>query len=75
MPGLNAALSLAHPDLLGVFLSGSGPSIVALARERLSEIEEMLAQSYRPLGIPFRTSVLRVHNPASSMIAPLLCSS
>ncbi len=75
VPGLNAALSLAHPDLLGVFLSGSGPSIVALARERLSEIEEMLAQSYRPLGIPFRTSVLRVHNPASSMIAPLLCSS
>jgi homoserine kinase len=75
VPGLNAALSLAHPDLLGAFLSGSGPSIVALARERLGEIEEMLAQSYRPSGIPFRTSVLRVHNPSSSMIAPLLCSS
>ena len=75
VPGLNAALSLAHPDLLGAFLSGSGPSIVALARERLGEIEEMLAQSYRPLGIPFRTSVLRVHNSSSSMIAPLLCSS
>ena len=75
VPGLKRALSLEHPDLLGAFLSGSGPSIVALARERLGEIEEMLAQSYRPLGIPFRTSVLRVHNPSATMIAPLLCTS
>jgi homoserine kinase len=75
VPGLHAALSLAHPELLGAFLSGSGPSIVALARARSGEIEEMLAQSYRPLGIPFRTSILRVHNPASEMIAPLLCTS
>lgn len=75
VPGLNAALRLSHPDLLGVFLGGSGPSIVALARERCSEIEEMLAQSYRPLGIPFRTSVLRVHNPSLITVAPVLCTS
>ena len=75
VPGLKTALKLSHPDLLGIFLGGSGPSIVALAREKSSEIEELLAQSYRPLGIPFRTSILRVHNPSSSMIAPLLCTS
>ena len=75
VPGLNTALRLSHPDLLGVFLGGSGPSIVALARERCSEIEELLVQSYRPLGIPFRTSILRVHDPSSSTVAPLLCTS
>ena len=75
VPGLNAALSIEHPDLIGVFLSGSGPSIVALARERLAEIEELLARSYRPLGIPFRTSILRVHNPSSTIVAPVLCTS
>jgi homoserine kinase len=75
VPGLNAALSLEHPDLLGIFLSGSGPSIVALARERLGEIDELLARSYRPLGIPFRTSILRVHNPSSTVVAPILCTS
>ncbi len=75
VPGLNAALRLSHPDLLGVFLSGSGPSIVALARERRAEIEELMAQSYRPVGIPFRTSILRVHSPMSATVAPVLCAS
>ncbi len=75
VPGLNAALRLSHPDLLGVFLGGSGPSIVGLARDRWSQIEELLAQSYRPLGIPFRTSILRVHNPSSvTASAVLSCS-
>ncbi len=72
VPGLNAALRLSHPDLLGVFLSGSGPSIVALARENSCEIEELMAESYRPLGIPFRTSILRVHSPSLTTEAPLL---
>jgi len=72
VPGLNVALRLSHPDLLGVFLSGSGPSIVALARERSGEIEELMAESYRPLGIPFRTSILRVHNASQSAVASML---
>ena len=63
VPGLSAALGLTHPDLLGVFLSGSGPSIVALARNHCSEIEELLAQSYRPLGIGFQTNILHAHTP------------
>lgn len=74
VPGLNAALGLSHPELLGIFLSGSGPSIVALARQRLVEIEELLDRSYRPLGIPFRTSILRAHNPSMIASAVLSCS-
>jgi len=62
VPGLSAALKLSHPDLLGVFLGGSGPSIVALARRKCHAISDLLSESYRPLGIPFHTSILRVHN-------------
>ena len=75
VPGLNAALKLSHPDLLGVFLGGSGPSVVALARKRCHEIVSLLEDSYRPLGIPFRTSVLRVHNPINAPFSAAICCS
>ena len=65
VPGLGAALKLSHPSLLGSFLGGSGPSLVTLARDPVEEVEELLAESYRPLGIPFRTFILRVHTPDS----------
>ena len=75
VPGLSAALKLSHPDLLGVFLGGSGPSIVALAREGCHVIADFLSESYRPLGIPFHTSVLRVHNHVSlPACAAISCS-
>jgi homoserine kinase len=64
VPGLKTALGLSHPSLLGVFLSGSGPSIVALARHACEEVAQLLAESYRPLGIPFRVLILNVHTPA-----------
>ncbi|MFB3815629.1 MAG: homoserine kinase [Terriglobales bacterium] len=61
VPGLQQALHLDHPDLLGVCLSGAGPSIVAFAERNTDEIERVLAKSYEPLGIPFRIRTLRVH--------------
>jgi homoserine kinase len=66
VPGLKAALGLSHPNLLGVFLSGSGPSLVAVARHGCDEIADLLGNSYRPLGIPFRTLILSVHTPAAA---------
>src|SRR5208283_773674 len=61
VPGLAQALNLEHQDLLGVCLSGSGPSIVALAETNLSEISELLASIYKPLGIGYRLRTLKVH--------------
>ena len=46
VPGLAQALELEHEDLLGVCLSGSGPSIVALAQTNLQAIAELLASVY-----------------------------
>mgnify|MGYP005809629585 CR=1 FL=1 len=65
VPGLERALGLDHPDLLGVCLSGAGPSIVAFA-EKPAAVEELLAKSYEPLGIPFRIRTLRVHQTTQS---------
>lgn len=75
VPGLSAALGLSHPSLLGVFLAGSGPSLVALARENCEEIEELLLRSYLPLGIPFETAILQAHGESFAPIAPALCCS
>ncbi len=62
VPGLAEALALDHPDLLGVCLSGSGPTVVALAAGDTGGIEEALAAIYARLGVPCRLRVLNAHN-------------
>jgi homoserine kinase len=61
VPGLEKALSLEHPDLLGVCLSGAGPSIVALAQQNFEAIEELLRKSFLPLGLTFTIRNIRAH--------------
>ena len=46
VPALAEALELQHPDLLGVCLSGSGPSIVAIAERNHREIGRLLGSVY-----------------------------
>jgi homoserine kinase len=61
VPGLEQALALEHPDLLGVCLSGSGPSIVAFADRNIPAIESLLRRVYDRLGLPCEVRALRVH--------------
>lgn len=61
VPGLEQALELEHEDLLGVCLSGAGPSIVALAEKNCAAIEQLLQTTYRPVGVPFRIRTLRAY--------------
>src|SRR5579872_1604295 len=63
VPGLEKALALEHPDLLGVCLSGAGPSIVALGERNLFRIAKVLSGCYAPLGIPYQVRILRAHPP------------
>ncbi len=67
VPGLKEALDLRHPDLLGVCLSGAGPSIVALAQRNHDQIANLLAESYRRTQIPFVTRVLSAHQPSDNL--------
>ena len=62
VPGLSEALALEHPDLVGVCLSGAGPTVVALAIGSIESIQDALAGIYRRLGVPCQIRVLAAHN-------------
>jgi homoserine kinase len=66
IPGFSEALNLQHRDLLGVCLSGSGPSIVAMAERNLWEIGDLLAGIYRRTGIPYQLRILEAHQEISA---------
>jgi homoserine kinase len=61
IPGLEQALMLDHPDVLGVCLSGAGPSVVAFAVRSFADIETKLAKIYERLAIPCQVRTLSVH--------------
>lgn len=62
VPGLSEALALEHPALLGVCLSGSGPTVVALCEGDTAGVEQAMAAIYTRLGLPCRVRVLSAHN-------------
>jgi homoserine kinase len=67
VPGLADALALDHPALLGVCLSGAGPSIAALAFEsRTDEVAALLRDVYERRGIPQTIRILSAHQPVST---------
>jgi homoserine kinase len=70
VPGLERALGLEHPDLLGVCLSGAGPSVVAFAERNFSEVERVLSEALESTGIPFTLRRLRVHQGSSRVSEP-----
>jgi homoserine kinase len=71
VPGLQDLLAIQHPDLLGICLSGAGPSVVALAKENLAVVEELLATAFAPQSIPFRIRRLSVHSAQDSNLDQL----
>ncbi len=77
VPGLARALELEHPDLLGVCLSGSGPSIVAIAEHNHREIGELLGSVYGRSGVGYRIRTLEAYQELSEHVrvfrSGLLC--
>lgn len=64
VPGLAAGLSLTHPSLIGVFLSGAGPSLVALAHSDGEEIISLMEGLFRQVNVPCAVRVVEPHQPA-----------
>jgi homoserine kinase len=61
VPGLADALATKpQPGLVGVALSGSGPSVIALALDNLPAIGETIADNFRRQGIPAIVRLLEV---------------
>jgi homoserine kinase len=63
VPGLAEALTIDHPSVLGACLSGSGPSIALLARDRHPEAAGLLADIYKHLGVAYTIRTLSAHQP------------
>ncbi len=62
VPGLAEALAFEHPDLLGVCLSGAGPSILALTRGSGAAIGESIRQILAQYGVQAEARVLAADN-------------
>lgn len=61
VPGLAEALATPpQPGLVGIALSGSGPSVVALAHDHSDDIGETIAEKFRQRDVPARVRVLEV---------------
>ena len=62
MPGLSAALQFTHPDVLGVCLSGAGPSILALVRGSALPVGQSIQELLARHGVESRTFALAADN-------------
>lgn len=61
VPGFDEALKLSNvPGLLGVALSGAGPSVVAFCHGRAGEIGEIIAGCFRKHGVAAEARLLPV---------------
>jgi homoserine kinase len=65
VPALRECLAVDHPSVLGVCLSGAGPSVLALAAPgRSEEAAAILGDVYRRLEIPHTIRNLAAYQPA-----------
>jgi homoserine kinase len=62
VPVLRDALRLRHEDLLGVCLSGAGPSVVAFTNSNVAEVGRAMTRLYRRAGVACTIRTLRVHS-------------
>jgi homoserine kinase len=62
VPGFSDVLALKHRDLLGVCLSGAGPSMLAFARGNARSLAELIRQTLARQGIEAEARVLAADN-------------
>ena len=67
VPGFTELLELRHPHLLGVCLSGSGPSVLALCTGAEDVIAGSISAVYDRIGVPCVVRVLSAHQPGTDV--------
>ncbi|HVQ40462.1 MAG TPA: homoserine kinase [Pyrinomonadaceae bacterium] len=71
VPGLAEALATRRqPGLVGVALSGSGPSVMALANDHLAEIGETIANAFRKHDMPATVRLLEIDREGAQTSLP-----
>ena len=61
VPGLRRLLALRHPDVIGVCLSGAGPSIAAFASRNAGAVEKILREAYAKERVRCTVRTVTVH--------------
>lgn len=73
VPGLERALALEHPSILGVCLSGAGPSIALITTPaRHTEAAAEVRRVYDALGVPCTIRTLSACPPVASRQSPVV---
>ena len=67
VPGLAEAIAFDDPSILGVCLSGAGPSIVALVTDGVVRATSLFDEMYTRLGLPCTIRTLSAHQPFESL--------
>jgi homoserine kinase len=62
IPGIAQCLAYRHGGLDGVFLSGAGSSVMAIARHSATQIGEGLVEEFRRQGVGAQARVLKADN-------------
>ena len=71
VPGLEGLLAMKlNKDLLGIALSGSGPSVIALVRGKAQEIGRLMAQEFTKAGYRSTVRHLKSDNRGARVLAP-----
>ena len=67
VPLLREALAIDDPDVLGVFLSGAGPSIAVLARRNVAQVVQLLKSMYEAARCEAVVRSLDVHHSSKAL--------
>jgi len=62
VPGLADVLNSRHPDVLGICLSGAGPSILAFVRANAAAVGELIRQTLAQHGVQAQPYLLAADN-------------
>jgi homoserine kinase len=62
IPGMEGCLAFSHPSLLGIFLSGAGSAVLAIAKRDAPEIATGLVEIFRRHGLESAPFHLKAEN-------------
>lgn len=69
IPGIAECLAFRHAGLAGVFLSGAGSAVMAIARHSSKEIGEALVEEFRRSGAVARALMLKADNSGAKIFS------
>ena len=67
VPGLRRLLALRHPDVIGVCLSGAGPTVAVFASGNAPKVESMLRDAYAKERVACTVRTVKVHREGDRM--------